>query len=94
MTVINYRDKLIEMLQNQTDSPDSRLYKQLYTIFVMLRENRDEKKLYTLAECADILKVSKRTIYRMMDKGTLHAEKINNKYRVTFDELERVKGGI
>lgn len=93
MNTINYRDRLIKLLQEQKDSPDSRLYKQLYTIFLMLRENRDENRLYTLSETAEILKVSKRTLYRMLDAGTLHAEKMNGKYRITYDELERLRNG-
>lgn len=50
----------------------------------------EEGKLYTLQEVANILRVSRQTIYNYVTKKKLKATKIGGgrEYRVTADNLE------
>jgi len=43
---------------------------------------------YTLDEVADILKLTKRTLYTYIKKGQLRAVKFGKYWRVTQEELE------
>lgn len=48
----------------------------------------DELKVYSIKEVADILKVSRRTIYNYMDNGTLKGVKIGKHIRFTPEEIK------
>lgn len=50
----------------------------------------DKKELtfYSVEEIADMLKVSKRTVYRNMQAGELHAVKIGQNWRISQENLE------
>lgn len=45
-------------------------------------------KLYTMDEVADILKVTKRTLYTYVKSGKLHAVKIGKYWRVSEENLQ------
>lgn len=45
-------------------------------------------KLYNLLEVAEILKVSRQTIYNYITAGKLKATKFSKEYRVTDSELQ------
>lgn len=47
-----------------------------------------ELNFYSVQEVADILKVSKRTIFRYLQAGQLHAVKIGKSYRISQEQLE------
>ena len=49
----------------------------------------EDIKLYTLKEVADILKVSRQTIYNYLAAGRLRATKIGREYRVTEKDLKK-----
>ena len=48
----------------------------------------DEIKVYTLQEVADILKVTRRTVYSYVKDGSLKARKIGREWRVTSESLQ------
>ena len=48
----------------------------------------EEAKLYTLQEVADILRVSRQTIYNYVTAKRLKASKIGKEYRVTEEDLQ------
>lgn len=45
-------------------------------------------KVYTLKQVADLLQVSKQTIYNYITAGKLQATKTGKEYRVTNEQLE------
>lgn len=45
-------------------------------------------KVYTLDEVAEILQVTKRTLYTYLKTGKLHAIKVGKYWRVTEDALQ------
>lgn len=45
-------------------------------------------KVYTLKQVADLLQVSKQTIYNYITAGKLQAIKTGKEYRVTNEQLE------
>lgn len=45
-------------------------------------------RVYTLDEVADILKVTKRTLYNYIKAGTLKAVKVGKYWRVSEDNLQ------
>ena len=47
-----------------------------------------EIRVYTLDEVADILKVTKRTLYNYIKAGTLHAVKMGKYWRVSEETLK------
>lgn len=47
-------------------------------------------RLYTLSEVEKFLKVSRRTIYRYIKTGKLKAIRVNGRWRVPHEELERI----
>lgn len=54
----------------------------------------DEIKLYTLQEVANILRVSRQTIYNYVTAKRLKATKYGREYRVTDDDLmEFIRNG-
>lgn len=48
----------------------------------------EEMKLYTLQEVADILKVTRQTIYNYVTAKRLKATKLAKEYRVTEKDLQ------
>ncbi len=48
----------------------------------------EEAKLYTLQEVADILRVSRQTIYNYVTAKRLRATKLAKEYRVTEEDLQ------
>ncbi len=48
----------------------------------------EEAKLYTLQEVADILRVSRQTIYNYVTAKRLKATKLAKEYRVTEEDLQ------
>lgn len=52
-------------------------------------------KLYSLQELADILRVSRQTIYNHLNAGHIQAVKQGKEYRVTEEEVQRIlKNGL
>lgn len=49
-----------------------------------------EGKTYTLQEVADILKVTRQTVYNNVYAGNIKAIKIGKNWRVTEEELQNV----
>ena len=47
-----------------------------------------ETKYYTLQEIADLLKVSRQSVYNWLTHKKLHATKFGKQYRVTEEELQ------
>lgn len=45
-------------------------------------------KLYTLQEVANILRVSRQTLYNNIRKGKLQATKYGKEYRITEEQLQ------
>lgn len=55
----------------------------------------ENTKFYSLQEVADLLKVSKQSIYNWLKEGRIKAKKYGKEYRVTQEELNRlIKEGI
>ena len=48
----------------------------------------ENMKLYTLQEVADVLRVSRQTIYNYVTAKRLKASKIGKEYRVTENDLQ------
>lgn len=48
----------------------------------------DIKRVYTLDEVADIMQVTKRTLYNYIKAGTLHAVKMGKYWRVSEESLQ------
>lgn len=40
-------------------------------------------EVYTIEECSEILKVTKRTIYKYVKEGSLRASKVGRDWRIT-----------
>ena len=49
----------------------------------------DQEKLYTPAEVSEILKVSRRTINRLIKEKQLVGLRINSSFRITVDSLNK-----
>lgn len=49
-----------------------------------------ENKLYTLREVAEILRVSRQTIYNNIRNGKIKAAKIGKEYRITEEVLQDI----
>ena len=47
-----------------------------------------EIKVYSLEEVADILKITRRTLYTYVKEGKLHAVKIGKYWRVSEQDLQ------
>lgn len=50
----------------------------------------EQSKLYTLQEVADVLRVSRQTLYNNIRKGKLNLTKIGKEYRVTEEQLQEL----
>lgn len=48
----------------------------------------DEIKVYTVEEVADILQVTRRTVYTYIKEGKINATKIGKYWRITNKDLE------
>lgn len=48
----------------------------------------DIKRVYTLDEVAEIMQVTKRTLYNYIKAGTLHAVKMGKYWRVSEENLQ------
>lgn len=48
-----------------------------------------EKKYLTIEEVAEILRVNKRTVYRLAVKGEIPAIKLGKSWRINFEKLEQ-----
>jgi excisionase family DNA binding protein len=51
--------------------------------------NMPKNQLYTVEEVADYLRVSERTIRRMIEKKMLRAVRIGSRVRIPLSELDR-----
>lgn len=49
-----------------------------------------EKKTYTPQEVADILQITRRTVYEYIKLGKIKAVKIGKGHRVSADELNKI----
>jgi excisionase family DNA binding protein len=59
-------------------------------MYTMLSDNRSLPQLvYTVEEAASILKVSNKTVYRLVDRNLLHASKALRHLRITKKSLEQ-----
>jgi len=47
-----------------------------------------EKKHYTVSEIAELLNVSERTVYKMLNEGVLRGKKVGRLWRIPDDALE------
>lgn len=50
----------------------------------------EQGKLYTLQEVADVLRVSRQTLYNNIKKGRLQATKVGKEYRITEERLQDI----
>lgn len=50
-------------------------------------------QFYTVAEVAEMTRVSRMTVYRMVHSGELPAVRVGNSYRVPRSALEQLLGG-
>lgn len=74
--------------------PISKLLKDALTGIGDSMTNRDSTQLYTLQEVANILKVSRQTIYNYVTAKKLRATKYGKEYRVTEADLQEfIKNG-
>ena len=54
---------------------------------------RSNKKLLTPLEVAEILSISKRTVYEIIKRNELKAYKVGNKFRIDIDDVNAYIGG-
>lgn len=47
--------------------------------------------MYTTKEIADIIKLNERTVRNWINDGKIKAVKLNSEWRVSDEELERIK---
>ena len=53
---------------------------------------KTDKKLLSPLEVAEILSISKKTVYEIIKRNELKAFKVGNKFRIDQDEVERYIG--
>lgn len=51
--------------------------------------SKDSLKFYTFQEVADIIKVTRQTVYNMHNDGRLHAVKFGREYKVSEEDLRK-----
>lgn len=55
-------------------------------------------RLYTIYEAAARLKISQRTLYRMIEEGQAHPTRIRSRVFISIEELQRIQregtGGV
>lgn len=49
----------------------------------------NKKQFYTFQEVADMIRVSRQTIYNMHNDGRLHAVKFGREYKVSAEDLQK-----
>jgi len=49
-----------------------------------------EQKIYNVEEAANLLRLSYRTIIRLIKKGNIRAAKLGRQYRISQDEIQRL----
>lgn len=52
-----------------------------------------EPEFYTVQEVADRLRVSRKTIYRMIEDGQIQAVKLRDTYRIPRETFEALRRG-
>lgn len=52
-----------------------------------------ESKVYTVEEVAEMMKVNPRTVYRMLEAGTLKGFKFGAAWRINQEELDAIRKG-
>ena len=88
-----YKDEILKILKKSDEDPNSKIYASVYTLLYMNeRERANKNRLYTIVEACEILTISRRTMYRYIQNGTINAVKIGRDWRFTQDEIERLKG--
>jgi putative molybdopterin biosynthesis protein len=50
----------------------------------------NEQKIYNVEEAANLLRLSYRTIIRLIKKGNIRAAKLGRQYRISQDEIQRL----
>ena len=53
-----------------------------------MNESNKDIKVYTVDEVADILQVTRRTVYNYIKEGKLNAKKIGKSWRITSKDIE------
>ena len=48
-----------------------------------------EVRLATVNEVAELMRVSRMTVYRLIKQGELHATRVGSRYRVAEDDVDR-----
>ena len=51
-------------------------------------EERDQPRLLTVQEVADLLRVSNMTVYRLIKRGELRALRVGKNYRIRQQDLD------
>ncbi len=51
-------------------------------------------RFLTVAEVAEMARVSKMTVYRMVHSGELPAVRVGKSFRVPYDEVEKLLGDV
>lgn len=51
-------------------------------------------RFLTVAEVADMARVSKMTVYRMVHSGELPAIRVGKSFRVPYEEVEKLLGDV
>ena len=51
---------------------------------------KEDMKLYTLQEVADILRINRQTLYNNIRRGKLTAAKVGKEYRISETQLQDI----
>lgn len=54
-----------------------------------LNDARSRSRYVTVAEVADLLRVSNMTVYRLVQSGQLPAVRVGRSYRIREDDMDR-----
>lgn len=60
----------------------------------MAQSSRTAPQLYTVAEVAELARVSRMTVYRMVHAGDLPAVRVGNSYRVPKPAVDELLGSF
>ncbi|HYA45077.1 MAG TPA: helix-turn-helix domain-containing protein [Acidimicrobiales bacterium] len=58
-----------------------------------LNEARSRSRYVTVAEVADLLRVSNMTVYRLVQAGELPAVRVGRSYRIREEDIDRFIAG-
>ena len=47
-------------------------------------------RLLTVSEVAETLRVSRKTLYRYLERGLIHGQKVGGEWRIPASELDRI----